>query len=87
MKVFEAKCMRCESLLKIDFEKRFGELKTDADLESAKRFVYQTGKLIEMCPKCKKNTYFVSVSPIEGTEVSKLIKAPNNPIISPLHKK
>lgn len=66
MITFEAKCMRCESVIKIDFEKKFGELKDKSDLATADAFLWNHQRFISRCPKCKKPTYHIAVTPIEG---------------------
>ena len=58
--------MRCESVIKIDFEKKFGELKDKSDLATADAFLWNHQRFISRCPKCKKPTYHIAVTPIEG---------------------
>jgi len=70
---FETKCMRCEKLITVDFEKNFGEVNTKDLLEKAKKFVAQNPRMINMCPHCLKKTYQLVVSPVVG-DVNYIIK-------------
>ena len=51
--IFEARCLRCQSLNEIDFNERFGESTT----EIANRWIWDLHEgFLNKCPKCERNT-------------------------------
>ena len=66
MITFDAKCMRCEKLVKVEFEKRFGKLSNAQDLQAADKFIYDNPRFVSYCPTCKKKTIQLAVTQLEG---------------------
>ena len=66
MVTFDAKCMRCEKLVKVEFEKRFGKLHNAQELQAADKFIYDNPRFVAFCPHCKKKTIQLPVTQLEG---------------------
>lgn len=65
MTTFETKCMRCEKLIKYDFEKTFHPIKTEEDKKNAHLRIANTHRLMNMCPHCKQKTFQIIVTPLD----------------------
>ena len=66
--IFEAKCMRCDKIIAVDYDERFNGGKEGTSEVDANRLLYDClSGFTYKCPDCKKDCIFQPVTPVKSS--------------------